>query len=587
VGELSPFIFYCQKAEERGIIMKGRRLSILLVFVLIFSLLAGCNNEVGKNSENNSSQDNIGAVSIEPTAPAVEATAGKTAESSYAYEQDLNIISDNYRNYYEIFVYSFYDSDGDGIGDINGVISKLDYIQDELGFNGIWLMPVMPSPTYHKYDVTDYYDIDQQYGTLEDFKKLSEECDKRDIKLIIDFVFNHTSAKHPWFKKAVSYLETLQEGEEPGPVACPSVEYYHFTRENNGSKSYYRAGTSDWYYEGVFWDQMPDLALESKALRGELEKIVKFWLNLGVDGFRLDAAKEYYTGDTPKNVEVLKWFSDYVTSVKPDAYIVGEVWDEQEAISNYYQSGVTSFFNFPLAQYDGLIVSTVRKLGSKSASSYAKNLITMQQKYTESNPDYIDAPFISNHDTTRISAMCMNDASLMKMSAGLLLMQSGNPFVYYGEEIGMNSKGDKDENKRLPMQWSRTDATGMTKGPADADTVEQKFPAVEEQKKDQSSLFNYYKRAIRIRNENPEIARGRISVIDALTNQDICAIEKLYQDSKLLLIYNINKEAATLDLEAAGYGKLAIRGYLTVDGSEVTLVDGKLTLPMYSIAILK
>lgn len=119
----------------------------------------------------------------------------------YEYEQELNIIDDNYRNYYEIFVYSFYDSDGDGIGDLNGVIEKLDYVQ-EMGFNGIWLMPVMPSTTYHKYDVTDYYGIEPEYGTMEDFERLVEECHKRDIRLIIDFVMNHSSSKHPWFLEA-------------------------------------------------------------------------------------------------------------------------------------------------------------------------------------------------------------------------------------------------------------------------------------------------------------------------------------------------------------------------------------------------
>lgn len=111
---------------------------------------------------------------------------------------EKQVIDDNYRTWYEIFVYSFYDSDGDRIGDLQGVISKLDYVE-ELGFNGIWLMPIMPSPSYHKYDVTDYKAIDPQYGTMEDFEKLVQECDKRGIKLIVDLVLNHTSSEHPWF----------------------------------------------------------------------------------------------------------------------------------------------------------------------------------------------------------------------------------------------------------------------------------------------------------------------------------------------------------------------------------------------------
>ncbi len=560
-----------------------RKLIFLLCSLSIFLIaLTGCmkSRQADVESDQSSSQETTDIAT--PTAEAVATLTGV----SYAYEQELNMISDNYRNYYEIFVYSFCDSDGDGIGDFNGIISKLDYINTEMGFNGIWLMPIMPSTTYHKYDVLDYYDVDQQYGTLEDFKKLIEECDKRDIQLIIDFVFNHTSAKHPWFTQAVVYLETLGEGEEPDPIVCPYVEYFHFTKESNGSEDYHRAGSSDWYYECVFWDQMPDLALESKAVRGEIEKAAKYWLDMGVDGFRLDAAKEYYTGETGKNIEVLKWFNDYVTSVKPEAYIVGEVWDELSAITNYYTSGITSFFNFPLSQYDGLVIDSVRKLGVGSASSLAKNLVNMQDSYTVSNPEYIDAPFISNHDTTRISAMCVNDEQQMKMSAGLLLMMGGNPFVYYGEEIGMNSYGKKDENKRLPMQWSK-DGSGMTKGPDNADDVQQTFAPVEEQLTDPLSILNYYKRAIRIRNENPEIARGMITLIEALTDKNICALEKDYEGSKLVIISNINKVASSLNLKSAGYENLIIRGYLTVDGSEVTLTDGVINMPLYSIVILK
>jgi glycosidase len=549
-------------------------------------LFTGCMNSGQESAkQDNSSEQEITEIAS-PTEVTADGAVITVADSPYAYEQPMNIIEDNYRNYYEIFVYSFCDSDGDGIGDFNGIISKLDYINTEMGFNGIWLMPIMPSTTYHKYDVIDYYDVDMQYGTLEDFKKLLDECEKRDIKLIIDFVFNHTSAKHPWFTQAVDYLETLEEGEEPDSTVCPYVEYYHFTEESNGTDDYHRAGTSDWFYECVFWDQMPDLALESKAVRDEIEKAAKFWLDMGVDGFRLDAAKEYYTGETGKNVEVLTWFSDYVISVNPEAYIVGEVWDEYSAITTYYTSGMTSFFNFPLSQYDGLVIEAVRKTGVGSASSLTKNLIKMQNAFGESNPRYIDAPFISNHDTTRISAMCVNDENQMKMSAGLLLMMNGNPFVYYGEEIGMNSSGKKDENKRLPMRWSK-DGQGMTQKPANADDVDQTFATVEEQLADPLSILNYYKRAVRIRNENPEIARGKLTMIEALTDKNISALEKDYEGSKLVIISNINKEASTIELKSAGYDKLAIRGYLTVDGSEVTLTDGVLNMPLYSIVILK
>lgn len=576
--------------------MRRRIILILLCITLVAIAFTGCSQgkgsdkdinatitpaageeDAGYNTEDNSDAGNSGVTDTP------ENTDNQSI--SYAYEQELNIIDDNYRNYYEIFVYSFSDSDGDGIGDMNGIISKLDYIKD-MGFNGIWLMPIMPSPTYHKYDVSDYYSIDPKYGTLEDFQNLITECHNRGIRLIIDYVFNHTSTRHPWFQDAVNYLKTLEEGQEPDLTQCPSVAYYYFTKEKKGN-SYYKAGGTDWYYEGVFWDQMPDLALGNQELRAELEKNAKFWLDMGVDGFRLDAVKEYYTGDTGKNIEVLQWFSDYVSSVNPEAFVVGECWDTAGTIASYYGSGLTSIFNYPLAQYNGLIVSAVRRLGTSSAKTLAASLVDLDSIYAAKNPDYIDSPFLSNHDNTRISAQCVNNEDQMKLAAGVLLTLKGSPFVYYGEEIGMNSKGDKDENKRLPMNWSLTDTAGITKAPMGADQVEQKFAPLDEQLANPLSIANYYKRALRIRNENPEIARGDFSLIDELTSQDVFAIRKSYEGSELVLVYNLGKEATTIDLEALGLASMSIRGYMTVDGSEVTLVEGGLNMPYYSIVVLK
>lgn len=545
---------------KNGVCMK-RKLILLSCLFFTFFTLSGCMESNNNNNE---------------------------------YKQELNIIDDNYRNFYEVFLYSFYDSNGDGIGDINGLISKLDYINDGddktdsgLGFNGIWLMPIMPSTTYHKYDVIDYYDIDPQYGSLDDFKRLLKECQKRDIHLIIDYVFNHTSSKHPWFLEAVSYLEGLEDGEEPDLEECPYVAYYNFTKDYEGSSVYYQAGKSNWYYEGVFWSEMPDLNLGNEMVRREIEEIAKFWLDQGVDGFRLDAAKEYYSGEKERNIEVLAWFTDYVMSVKEDAYIVAEVWDDEGTIKEYYESGIPSLFNFPLSQHNGLVTNTVRKLGATSGTSYAKALARLKESFEKSNPEYIDAPFVSNHDTTRISAQCINDENQMKMSAGMLLMMNGSPFVYYGEEIGMNSKGTKDENKRLPMQWSNIDTEGITHAPKNADEVEQVFKPVDEQMEDSLSIYNYYKRAIRIRNENPEIARGDISIIEELCNKDISAIKKNYEDSEIVILYNFSPDSNTVPLTESGLTGLAIRAYLTVDGSEVTISEDVVTMPMYSIVILK
>ncbi len=568
---------------------KYRYGSAILAVLLLFS---GCGTG-GSTTETTSAQGTTTESTQAETETTEESTEAVYEEVVYNYQQELQLQNDAYRNVYEIFVYSFYDSDGDGIGDLNGVTEKLDYINDgnpgegdDLEMDAIWLMPIMPSTTYHKYDVTDYYDIDPEYGTLEDFQTLLEEAHARGIEIYIDFVFNHTSAKHPWFQAAVEYLESLPEGEEPDLEECPYVGYYYFTQDSD-SPSYYQAGNSSWYYEGVFWDQMPDLNLDNPLVREEIEKAAKYWLDMGVDGFRLDAAKEYFSGDTGKNTEVLQWFSDYVTSVKEDAYLVAEVWDTSTAISNYYQSGIQSIFNFPVAQYNGLIVSAVRKLGTTTGKSFVTGLLSLYDMYSASNSSFMDAPFVSNHDTTRISAQCVNNLDQMKMSAGVLLTMSGSPYVYYGEEIGMNSQGSKDENKRLPMQWSATDLSGMTDGPEDADEVEQTFAPLDEQMKDPLSLYNYYKSAIRLRNENPELARGTTTAVESLLSKNIGALQKTWEDSTIYVVYNFSAEASTVDLTGSGLESTAIRGYLSVDGTEVTLEGSTLEIPAYGIVILK
>ncbi|MDE6221093.1 MAG: alpha amylase, partial [Lachnospiraceae bacterium] len=423
--------------------------------------------------------------------------AESAAAIQYDYEQELNIIDDNYRNYYEIFVYSFYDSDGDGIGDLNGVTEKLDYVRD-MGFNGIWLMPVMQSPTYHKYDVIDYYSIDKEYGTVEDFQKLVEECHKRDINVVIDFVINHSSSENQWFVEACDYLKALPEGQEPDLAECPYVDYYHFAKEQV-NKDYYQVDGSEWYYEGVFWYGMPDLNLASEALRTELEDISRFWVDdMGVDGFRMDAAMHFEENDITFNTETLNWLYSFCKGLNPDFYMVSEVWAGKAVIENYYASMTPSMFNFDAADAEGKLIKAAR--GNYSAANFVESMVGYQQDYAEKNPDYIDAPFITNHDMGRVANALVKDANNMKMAGGLLMTMNGSPFVYYGEEIGMSSSGQKDENKRLPMIWSDSDTTGMTNGPLDADKdVAFAFAGVEQQLDDSYSILNYYKRAVRLR----------------------------------------------------------------------------------------
>ncbi len=529
---------------------------LLLVLVLLTGLCSGCAD--GKITKN---------------------------KISYDYEQELHIIDDNYRNYYEIFVYSFYDSDGNGIGDLQGVIQKLDYVE-YMGFNGIWLMPIMQSNTYHKYDVLDYKSIDRSYGNIEDFKQLVEECHKRGIRLVIDMVINHTASGHPWFKEACDYLRGLEKGQEPDLTECPYVGYYNFAKEKVNNTYYPVSGLQGWYYEGSFWSEMPDLNLNNEEVRKELEEVADFWIDLGVDGFRMDAAAHFTEYDNGANTEVLKWFFGYCKEKNPDFYMVSEVWAGLSSIAQYYGSQSQSMFNFDAGQAEGILASVAK--GSKKAVDLVERMLTYQTEFSAQNENYIDAPFLTNHDMVRISNALANKEDNLKMAAGLLMMMNGNPFVYYGEEIGMASKGTKDESKRIAMFWSEKNTEGMTRNPSGADLgIKSAFAAVDEQEKDGHSLLNYYRRAIRLRNENPEIARGTIAKIASLCNGHQAAITKTWEGSTIAIIYNTAAEDAEINIGASELEGMEIRGYLTLNGEKITLKNGILKMPAKSICILK
>lgn len=523
--------------------MRKRIVSVCLVMIMALGLLAGC----GKQSN----------------------------------EQ---VYDDNYRSYYEIFVYSFYDSDGDGIGDFNGVTEKLDYIQD-MGFNGIWLMPIMKSTTYHKYDVVDYYDVDPEYGTMEDFEKLVKACHEKGIDLTIDFEMNHSSSQNEWFVEACDYLKTLASGEEPDSSKCPYVDYYHFTKDKVNN-TYYQVPGTEWYYEGGFWSEMPDLNLENGKVKTQFQDIAKFWIDKGIDGFRMDAVVHFKENDTAFNTQIMKEYYDYCKSLKSDFYMVSEAWSDLTTITDYYASETPSMFNFDAGGPEGYLLKVVQ--GTCQADNFVDRMIKYQESFSSENPDYIDAPFITNHDMGRACNSLVHDLDKMKLEVGLLMTMSGNPFVYYGEEIGMSSKGTKDENKRLPMVWANNDDEGMTDGPKDADSdIEFHFDGVKEQLKDKDSLLNYYKRAIALRNENPEMARGTIAKVDALCDGTQAALTKTYKDSAIGIVYNTSEEEITVDISGTELENMKVNGSLTLDGSKISLKNGTLTMPARSICILK
>lgn len=406
---------------------------------------------------------------------------------------------------YEIFVRSFFDSDGDGIGDLNGLIQKLDYINDgdpltqqDLGARCIWLMPIAQSPSYHGYDVTNYYRVDGDYGSNEDFKRLVVEAHHRGIRVLVDMVLNHASSEHPYFKHALLYPDS------------PYREWFVWLPEHPavknpwGGDNWHRSPVREEYYYGFFWHGMPDLNYESQPVRDEAKKIATFWLKeMGVDGFRLDAIKFLVEAEQGRVVEhlpathdFLREYGAHIRRIAPGAFTIGEVWDSTGAFRAYYPDQLDAYFLFDVA--DALIESV--------RSGSAERLHEAALRAVRDLPPGRWSPFLRNHDQTRTATELGADPGRLRVAATLLLTLPGLPFLYYGEEIGMTG-AKPDPRLRTPMQWSLQPAAGFTRGVPWEPLQPDSFTAnVESQERDPASLLNHHRRLIHLRAAHPALA---------------------------------------------------------------------------------
>ena len=539
----------------------------------------------------------LSAVLLFPGMPAAAGSA-YPADEPAAVERDISAelvpqcIDDFYRTTYEVFVWSFCDSDGDGTGDLPGLISRLDYINDgdpataeDLGCTALWLMPVFPSPTYHKYDVTDFREIDPVYGTAEDLDALLEACHERGMRVILDLPVNHTSSQHPWFRTAADYIRSLPEGAEPSAEECPEVDYYLFSR--TFSDGYAQLPGTDWYYEARFWSEMPDLNLDSLSVREELKDTVNYWLDRGVDGFRLDAVTSYYTRDRQACIDFTGWLTETVKENHPEAYLVAEAWAAQNSYAKFYKSGIDSVFDFAFADREGWIARTAE--GLKSPADWAEAMAQEEELYASLNPAYVNAPFYTNHDMARSAGYYPgDDGSRTKLAEAMNLLMTGNVFVYYGEELGMKGSG-KDENKRAPMAWSADPrAEGMCAGPPEMEEQELPWGSWEEQKDDPGSVYAYIRQAIRLRESIPSIARGKTRVLPELSGEHTCGfLRESAEWGDVLILVNAGEDEAALALtgEAAAYTEPA--AVLLAKDGEIRIDGERISLPGFGIAVLR
>ena len=477
--------------------------------------------------------------------------------------------------YYEIFVRSFADSNGDGIGDLNGITARLDYLK-WLGVSGLWLTPIYPSPSYHGYDVTNYFAVDPRFGTMADLKRLLREAHARGIRVLIDMVLNHTSDRNPWFQRALEPRSRYHDwyiwagkGTDISALSSLNSPAWH--------------GRDGRYYLGDFSGDMPDLNYDSPAVRHEMIKVGRFWLARGVDGFRLDATTQIYIDlesdiGSPrairKNIAWWQQYHDALRATDPSVFLLGEVPADTEAQAAPYYAGLNSVFDFPLAK---VLVATAASEASPNLGDYVQKAWRSFRQYARGR--IVDSPFIGNHDRDRVLDQLRGNMNHMRMAAAMLLTMPGDPFVYYGEEIGMHGV-KPDQRIREPMRWDRnTHQAGETWWESASDNDSPGL-SVAAERSDPHSLLSFYRRLIHWRIDLPALRDGAIASYP-VDGGAISAYTRVDEAQRLLVVHNLSGTCRNVSLPDASFRAIIRR---TLPG--IRLRGRNLTMPGYSTAIL-
>ena len=383
---------------------------------------------------------------------------------------------------YQIWPRSFADSDGDGHGDFNGIRSKLPYLA-QLGVDAIWLTPIFEAPSYHGYDFTEFYQVEQDYGSLTDFKTLIEQAKAHQIKVVLDLVINHISDQHDWFKRSAAgeapyrdyfiWRDQLPSPAEPGwgpawhdqQTDAKVVWHYHPTRKA--------------YYYAAFGPSQPDLNLSHPDVVAEMKKMAKFWLDLGVAGFRLDAVRyaiengPYGQADSAQTMAYWQDFSQYVRSVQADTLLVGEAWADLPVAAKYFAQGqaLDAGFDFEfgyqvlaLLQGNGGVAAEFGTMQHKKADAAVQLLqANYLARQAAGVPMGYFSPFLTNHDQPRLGWQLQGNLAKAKLAAAMLLTSPGTTYLYYGEEIGLTQASDAEHiQRRAPMLWDHSVQAGFS-----------------------------------------------------------------------------------------------------------------------------
>ena len=518
---------------------------------------------------------------------------------------------------YQIYPRSFKDSNGDGIGDLNGIISKLDYLKD-LGIDVIWICPMYKSPNDDNgYDISDYQDIMNDFGTMDDFDQLLKEVHKRKMKLIIDLVVNHTSDEHKWFIESKSSKDNPKRDWYIWREGKDGKEPNNWESIFKGSVWEYDNNTEE-YFLHLFTKRQPDLNWENKELREAIYKMINWWLDKGIDGFRVDAISHIKKEeglldmDNSQGLEYVESFEKhmnvsgihkYLKELKEktfdnyDIMTVGEANGVDADEADLWVSEENGKFNM-IFQFEHLHLWGAESENTFNVKNY-KKVLTKWQKALEGKG--WNALYIENHDIPRVISTWGNDREYLRECAtafGLMyFMQQGTPFIYQGQEIGMtNVKFDsiydyndvkginiykekieqglsKEEalkyvwavsrdNSRTPMQWDNSNNAGFTDGTPWINVNENyKTINVNNQINDENSILNFYKNMIRIRKENETLVYGSYDLI--LDEDDkIYAYIRTMGDEKFIVIVNLSHDEVKYSYEEKlNYSKLLLSNY--------------------------
>ena len=502
---------------------------------------------------------------------------------------------------YQIYPRSFMDSNNDGIGDLQGIISKLDYLKD-LGIDVIWICPVYKSPNDDNgYDISDYQDIMSDFGTMEDFNELLSEIHKRNMKIIIDLVINHTSDEHPWFIESRSSKQNPKRDWYIWREGKDNKEPNNWESIFKGSAWEYDENTKE-YYLHLFSKKQPDLNWENEDMRNEIYKMINWWLDKGIDGFRVDAISHINKEeglvdmDNPDNLKYVPSFDkhmnvegihDYLRELKENTFSKYDIMTVGEA-NGVKAEQATDWVGENDGKFNMLFQFEHIDLWNSSEFNLP-NLKKVWNKWQVNlENDGWNALFIENHDITRVVSSWGDDTRFLKESAkalGLLyFMHKGTPFIYQGQEIGMTNVKFNDineyddirsineynqlinqgmspkdalehiwntsrDNTLTPMQWDDSLNAGFSKSnPWIHVNPNYKYINVKEQLEDDDSILNFYKKMIKIKKSSECLIYGKYNLI-LEDDTNIFAYERILNDEKFLVICNLKSESSNYKYE--------------------------------------